>query len=761
MKKKLLLLPLLLGTVHTNAQKVTVAPPTSDASRDIALLGDMNLTKIVNGWGSLKPNKSIDGNALSMNDTIYTSGVGAHATSKIIVKINGATRFVSRIGIDDEVIAEARTNPTQYGVANYRVSLKGENNDLHVVQEGTIQAGKPSFSVDVNTNGWKYLILETFAGVGDNVCDHTNWANAYFEYYARASTPPILVSEEEFSSKLACATKVYSQPNVRFMQKLRATNPKATISVEGLPTGLTYNAKRQLIEGTIAEEGTYTYNAIVNNDGELATEAITLEVSSKLQQPTPFMGWLSWNVFEEEINDEKVRQVADAFEKYKLNDAGYNYLCIDDLWHATSRNADGTPAYNTTKFPHGLKSVVDYVHSKGLKIGIYSDAAERTCAGCFGSFGYETQDATAYANWGFDLLKYDYCHAPDDAETAKVRYKTMGDALKATGRNILYYMCEWGPREPWKWGAETGATCWRVTYDSRDFWDWGAKADAGHIGAIQGFDGTKNLWAYGGVNRWNDADMMCVGLHGKGKSSSHDAATYVQLHGTQYTGMTQTEYQSQFSLWSIMASPLTLSFDIRSINDEDLALITNEEVIAVNQDRMGVQGELIQSDGTFDVLVKDMENGDMTVAVLNRSNTTKTYTLDMAKAYMYTDSTYIVRDLWQKSNIGTALGHYTMNIAPHETKLYRFSLPTTTGLKKMAASKNKLKVANNDSTIKVTLSDTKGFRKRILVSDLFGRVLTQGTTTDESLIMPFDAGHGCYVVNVVCNGKSQSLKFKR
>ncbi len=557
--------------------------------------------------------------------------------------------------------------------------------------------------------------------------------------------------------RLDCATIVYSQPNIRFMQKLKAESATASLAVENLPKGLAYNAQRQLIEGILPKEGTYLYNVIVKDNGKETRETVTLHVSSQLQQPTPFMGWLSWNVFEEEISDEKVRQVADAFERYKLTEAGYNYLCIDDLWHARTRNADGTPAYDTKKFPHGMTALTDYVHRKGLKIGIYSDAAEKTCAGCFGSYGYETQDATAYANWGFDLLKYDYCHAPEDVATAKERYKAMGDALKATGRDMLFYMCEWGAREPWKWGAETGATCWRVTYDSRDFWDWGEMKDVDvtHIGAMQGFDGTKNLWAYGGVNRWNDADMMCVGLHGTGKSSSYDAALYAQKHGA-YNGMTQTEYQSQFSLWSIMASPLTLSFDIRNISDEDLALITNEEVIAVNQDRMGVQGELVQSDGTFEVLAKDLENGDMAVAVLNRSDVPQTYILNLAKAYMAPDVTYSVRDLWQKADVATAKGNYTLNIAPHETKFYRFSRLAPKAKGKFST----VEVATKGSTVKVTVPGTKGSSKRILVSDAFGRVFAQGTTTKESLSLPYPAKRGEYVVNVVCNGRSQNVRFK-
>lgn len=237
-------------------------------------------------------------------------------------------------------------------------------------------------------------------------------------------------------------------------------------------TELVWNEVRSLVEGVIDTEGEYTYMVHVQQGDESSDVEVHLTVSSELQQPVPFMGWLSWNVVQSEISESVIRTVADAMVSQGLADAGYNYLVIDDLWHASYRQS-GTnkPLPNATKFPNGMKVCADYVHDKGLKFGIYSDAANKTCAGAFGSYGYETIDANQYAEWGVDLLKYDYCYAPSDVAPAKERYKTMGDALKASGCNILFYMCEWGVREPWRWATETGATCWRATYDTRDGWN--------------------------------------------------------------------------------------------------------------------------------------------------------------------------------------------------------------------------------------------------------------------------------------------------
>lgn len=477
-------------------------------------------------------------------------------------------------------------------------------------------------------------------------------------------TPSNIASKDEIAVKLACADRVFSQPGVRFMHKIRATNPDAKITVEGLPDGLSWNSRRQLVEGIVSEEGTYRYLVHITADGETAQEPVTLTVSSKLQQPVPFMGWLSWNVVEGDISEQVVKTVADAMVSSGLAEAGYKYLCIDDLWHAPKRE-DGTnkPLFDAKKFPNGMKTVSDYVHSKGLKFGIYSDGGTHTCAGCFGSYGYEDIDAQQYADWGVDLLKYDYCNAPIDRETCQKRYKDMGDALLKTGRDILFYMCEWGAREPWKWGAETGASCWRCTYDTRDGWN----GKSGGVGILQSIEGMKNLWPYSGVNRFNDADMMCVGIHGTGKSSN------ALVEGT--PGMTQTEYRTQFALWCMWSSPLSLSFDLRNpISADDLAIMTNKELIALDQDPMGQQAEFIRETDGIQIYAKDLANGDVALAILNLNDSERNATVDFADIPALDAATaYHFRDLREGANIGRFTGSFSVGVASHETKVYRLS----------------------------------------------------------------------------------------
>ena len=720
-------------------------PKVGKDGAEIIPLSSLDISKASCGWGENHKDKSVGNNPLKISGKTFSSGVGTHAPAQMIIKLNGAvTRFFSYIGIDDEVDADASTRKA--GIARYRVYLKGEDGNEVLQKEGVIRYNdnEPD-SVDVDCNGWKYLFLEVYEHEGGNDSDHADWANAYFEYHEQNSTRPVIVPTELFQSKLACADALFAQPGVRFMHKIRTIDSGTKVHVENLPEGLVWNAKRNLVEGIVKEEGKYQYNVIAETDGERKDEPISLTVSSKLQQPVPFMGWLSWNVVEGNISEEVVKQTADAFINQGLLDAGYNYLCIDDLWHADNREAGtGKPLPDARKFPNGMKVCADYAHSKGLKFGIYSDAADKTCAGRFGSYGYETIDAKQYAEWGVDLLKYDYCGAPSDAQSAEDRYKAMGDALKASGRNILFYMCEWGAREPWKWGANTGATCWRCTYDTRDGWD----SKGGGIGVIQSINGMKDIWAYSGPNRFNDADMMCVGIHGTGKSSN----AWIEK-----PGMTQDEYSSQFALWCMWSSPLTLSFDLcKPITAEDLSIITNEELIALDQDRMGQQAELIEENNNFIVFAKDLENGDVAISVTNLSDNAADYTFNFNKIpALDAQTTYQVRDLWKKQHVGECTETYKTHVASHATQVFRLS-QNATGIAE--ATMDNFKVNMKKGQLDIDMPNSNGLSKRVLVSDLSGRVVSSTTSTADHLKLTVNGAKGVHIINVICAGQSKSMK---
>lgn len=724
-----------------------VTIPDAPLGQEYIRLSSLEIEKTKCGWENHTPkkDKSIDGNDITIGGKVYESGVGTHGPSQIIIKLNGSvTDFYTVLGVDDEV--------KEAGNFDYHVYVKAEGGATEDVAKGTINRFSNQ-SVDIhadNLSGWKYLYLETSNGNdGTNTCDHVDWANAYLVFQDQNSTRPCIVSAEELTTKLACATTVFSQPNVRFMQKVRSTVTGAQLSVSNLPAGLTWNAARNIVEGVVAEEGVYTYQINVTVDGETTSEDVTLTVSSSLQHPVPFMGWLSWNSVQGNISQKIIEQAVELFQNKGLYECGWNHIMMDDLWQGT-RKADGTPQPNASRFPNGLKTVADYVHKNGMKFGLYTDAADRTCAGAFGSYGYEEIDAKTYAEWGVDVVKCDYCYAPDDVETAKKRYKALADAFAAAGNNTMLYICEWGVREPWKWGAEVGGRCWRISQDVRDCWTGSGSG----VGVVQSIEAMKNLSAYQGVNRFNDSDMLCTGLHATGKSSN-------DLCGGTGAGMTDDEYATQFALWCMWSSPMALSFDPskNTLTDADFKLLRNKELIALNQDRMGQQGDLISEADDLVVFAKDCENGDVALSVTNMSSSEKQATFDFtAIPALDPTKTYTVRDVMENAEAGEATGTFTTDVRKHATRVFRLAeKKVVDGVASTVAAKD-FSIVAGKNCVKINMPETAGLAKRILVSDFEGRVVSGLTTTADKAKV--ELAKGTYLVTVVCNAQATTVKVQ-
>lgn len=724
-----------------------VTIPDAPWGQEYIRLSSLEIEKTKCGWENHTPkkDKSIDGNNITIGGKVYESGVGTHGPSQIIIKLNGSvTDFYTVLGVDDEV--------KEAGNFDYHVYVKAEGGATEDVAKGTINRFSNQ-SVDIhadNLSGWKYLYLETSNGNdGTNTCDHVDWANAYLVFQDQNSTRPCIVSAEELTTKLACATTVFSQPNVRFMQKVRSTVTGAQLSVSNLPTGLTWNAARNIVEGVVAEEGVYTYQINVTVDGETTSEDVTLTVSNSLQHPVPFMGWLSWNSVQGNISQKIIEQAVELFQNKGLYECGWNHIMMDDLWQGT-RKADGTPQPNASRFPNGLKTVADYVHQNGMKFGLYTDAADRTCAGAFGSYGYETIDAKTYAEWGVDVVKCDYCYAPDDVETAKKRYKALADAFAAAGNNTMLYICEWGVREPWKWGAEVGGRCWRISQDVRDCWTGSGSG----VGVVQSIEAMKNLSAYQGVNRFNDSDMLCTGLHATGKSSN-------DLCGGTGAGMTDDEYATQFALWCMWSSPMALSFDPskNTLTDADFKLLRNKELIALNQDRMGQQGDLISEADNLVVFAKDCENGDVALSVTNMSSSEKQATFDFAAIpALDPTKTYTVRDVMENAEAGEATGTFTTDVRKHATRVFRLAEKKVVDGLASTFSEKDFTIVSGKNCVKMNMPETAGLAKRILVSDFEGRIVSGLTTTADKAKVAL--AKGIYLVTVVCNAQARTVKVQ-
>ncbi|TXJ23543.1 MAG: glycoside hydrolase family 27 protein [Chitinophagaceae bacterium] len=378
--------------------------------------------------------------------------------------------------------------------------------------------------------------------------------------------------------------------------------------------------------------------------------------NGQLLASTPPLGWMSWNFFAEKVNEKELKEMADAMVSSGMAEAGYKYIFVDDGWQGGRDNKNNMIA-DPLKFPSGIKALADYLHKKGLKLGIYSDAAQLTCAGYTASLGFEEQDAKTFAEWDIDYLKYDYCHAPEDVETAKARYKKMADALRKSGRDIVFAICEWGPRKPWLWGADVGGQLWRTTYDIRDKWKRRPTENNGE-GILDILDINTELYEYAGHGHWNDADMLITGLYGK-KGPSGDLGGF---------GCTDTEYQSQFTLWAMMNAPLYASNDLRNMNETTKNIFLNEEVIALNQDTLGRQAIRKMKNDTLNVFVKPLANGDVAIAVLNRSETAQTFTINFAELGLI--GKYDIKDLWQHKIVGKG-NKWKGVVQSHETKLFR------------------------------------------------------------------------------------------
>ncbi len=350
---------------------------------------------------------------------------------------------------------------------------------------------------------------------------------------------------------------------------------------------------------------------------------------------TPPMGWSSWNYFGREITEGDVRAMADAMVETGLRDAGYEYINVDDTWQF-DRDAEGNILADPERFPSGMKALADYVHSKGLKFGVYSCAGVKTCVGLPGSRGYEFQDARTYASWGVDFLKYDFCYADIDGQNSYASYKLMRDALYKAGKPIVFSLCEWGTTKPWTWAKEVGHL-YRTTIDITDCAE--CLLVTGARGWLNILDESAPIWKHNGPGHWNDPDMLEVG------------------NG----GLTPLENKSHFTMWCMLSAPLILGNDLANMDADVLKLITNKDLLAIDQDPLGQSAYRYIEDEEIDVWIKQLEGDKWAIAVLNTSEDTKDFHIPWNIYYMTrvfqekfnAVDKYKLYNVWDKKEWGT------------------------------------------------------------------------------------------------------------
>ena len=364
------------------------------------------------------------------------------------------------------------------------------------------------------------------------------------------------------------------------------------------------------------------------------------DAQKKMLAATPPMGWNSWNKFGCDVSEKLIKQTADIIVSSGMKDAGYEYIIIDDCWQV-SRDSAGNIIADPKRFPSGIKALADYVHSKGLKFGLYSDAGTGTCQNRPGSYNHEVQDAKQYAAWDVDYLKYDWCNST--GLDAKVQYTKMSNALKNSGRDIVFGMCEWGTSHPWYWAKNVG-NLWRTTGDIINCYD--CKENWGGAGWLLILDQEEGLEKYAGPGHWNDPDMLEVG-NGK---------------------LTFEESKAHFSFWCLLAAPLLAGNDITNMSDTTKGILTNRDAIAVDQDALGIQGSKKIDEGHFEVWTKPLKGGDIAVIYFNRGETPVDVNVSL-KSLGITGS-FKAKDVWLKKDMGL-FTNYKNTIGKHEAVMLR------------------------------------------------------------------------------------------
>jgi len=626
---------------------------------EVVSLGDLDVAKVQQGWGDPRAHRSVEGNPLRIGGQTFKEGLGTHADSTLRIELDGrATRFTAMVGVDDEIGGQA-------GSVVFRVLGDGKE----LANAGQVRANQPARKVEADLTGIKVLLLVVEGGEDGINYDHADWADARIEYSGarpRAVDGPreeaVILTPRPSPRPRINSPRVFGvRPGSPFLYTIAAAGDRPmTFSAAGLPDGLFLDPKTGMISGSLKDRGEHQVTLRAKNGLGTAEQRLRIVCGPRIGL-TPALGWNSWNCFAGAVTADKVRAAADAMVSSGLIHHGWTYINIDDYWqvHRDSqdptlqgphRDAEGRILPNP-RFPD-MKGLADYVHGLGLKIGLYSGPGPWTCGGCVASYRHEQQDARSYGEWGFDYLKYDWCSysqvAPRDPNLAEMKkpYQVMRAALDKVPRDILYSLCQYGMGKVWEWGDQVGGNSWRTTGDITD--SWGSMSNIGF--------GEAGHETYAGPGHFNDPDMLVVGLVGWGPN----------LHPTR---LTPNEQYTHISLWCLLASPLLIGCDMTRMDDFTLNLLTNDEVLEVNQDPLGRQASRVSKDGMLEVWAKAMEDGSKAVGLFNRSE------FEMPVKATWKDlglqGRQRVRDLWRQSDLGAFADWFESKVPRHGVVLVR------------------------------------------------------------------------------------------
>ena len=637
-------------------------------------LSALDLSKMSTGWGEPQVDRNCTEKPMAIAGKRFDRGVGTHAASALHVRLDGGTeRFTAMVGVDDS--AGGR------GSVRFQVYADGKKR----FDSGVMKGGQDAKRVDVDlARAERLLLLVTPAG-DDVHYDHADWADAAFVVAGErpeavdrpvAEEERVLLTPKPGPEPQINGPAVYgARPGRPLLYRIPCTGTRPiAFAAADLPASLQLDEKTGIITGTAPKEkGRYAVALRARNDAGTDERPFTLVVGDTLAL-TPPMGWNDWYTWYHRITAADVRKAADAMVDSGMADVGYEYVNIDDCWMVKMGSKDAAlaaeprgpdePIRPNKHFPD-MKGLADYVHAKGLKIGLYTSPGPRTCAGYEGTWQHERVDAEQFAAWGFDFLKYDWCsyggvakkhNLGEGVDRLQRPYRQMGKILASLPRDIVYNLCQYGMGNVWEWGAEVGGNCWRTTGDL-GLRSGGRLPGAFHIGLANA-----EHWQHAGPGHWNDPDYILIGTVGNARRL--DAPP-------QMTRLTPNEQYAYMSMWCLMAAPLVFSGDMDKLDEFTLNVLCNAEVIEVDQDPLGKQARpLLQDDETL-ILARPMEDGSLAVGLFNLAQVTREITADWSLLGL--QGTYRVRDLWRQKDLGTFNGRFAAKIVRHGVAFVRMS----------------------------------------------------------------------------------------
>ena len=649
----------------------------------VCYLDSFDLSSMTCGMGKRPQARlSVLGKPLRLGDKTYARGVGTHSESVMLFRADGDVKaFDAVVGIDRETqeYPDSWRTGKNWGSCSFRVYADWKL----VYDSGVIKEKDPPKAVHVDLKGAEWILLECSDGGhwAGYLCGHGDWADARFTLADGAELEP--VADDLHLAQLGVLTPpVAKEPRIngadawgvrpghQLLYRIPVSGERPMkISVAGLPAGVTFDAAKGILGGAIAAAGDYPVTVTAENAHGRAERVLTLKVGERISL-TPPMGWNSWNIYAGAVTDENIRYIARSMDESGLADHGWAYVNIDDWWmknkgdRAKDKPEHAGPARDAAgrfvpqaNFPD-MKALGDYIHSLGLKYGIYSSPGETTCGGCEGSLGHEAIDAKTWADWGVDYLKHDWCsygkvfsretkgRKPTVDDYAKP-YRLMSKCLRAQNRDILHAFCQYGMGDVQSWGEEAGAQVWRSWGDLKDNWTCVLNATESYAEAYK----------FTRPGFWCDPDMMVIG--------------YLNTDfGMHESFLSNNEQYTHMSLWCLLNAPLLLGCDLGRMSDFTKGLVMNDEILAINQDALGRQAGRVAHDEATDVWWRPLANGDSAYGVVNRRPFSRKIVVRFADAGL-AEGEYDVRDLWRQQDLGRFRGEIEVEVPGHATAVLR------------------------------------------------------------------------------------------